>query len=239
MNRLGKNLVLINAALSIMFVGWSVGLFSQQVPWESEIKNELAPQIKGLVEARDRGDARWHSAHNKVRELEKKIPDLRGYYAKEMKIANTGMDEAGKKVETAIVILEVQDSLVVRKDARNGYLIDGKTALSYAGYRSAIEKQLEETRDTKQKINKVTGDTTILTTEVNGTKPASEAITRIEKGLRGQLTDVLTLKKDAQLEQEFLQSPLTNDKVELELLKRRQVALESRLKELVASVMGR
>ncbi len=240
MNRLGKNLVLINAALSIMFVGWSVGLYSQQMPWENEIKNELVPEIKGLVEARDRADARWLTAYVKVTQQEKDLPARRSFYAEQLKIANTGMDDTGKKIEPAVSAPEVRDGLViVKRDGRVGFQIDGRNAMSFAGYKAAIEKQLDETRDTKQKTNKVTSDTTVLTTEVNGTKPASEAITRVEKGLRGQLLEAISLKKNAQLEQEFLQSPLTNDKVELELLKRRQMALESRLKELATTVMDR
>jgi hypothetical protein len=240
MNRLGKNLVLLNTALSFMFVAWSVGLYTQQVPWENDIKNELAPEIKGLVEARDRADARWHTAYKKVTLLEKEIPDRSKYYVSQLKLANTGLDSAGNKVEPPVSAPEVVNGLVVMKtQGRAAYQIDGKPALSFAGYKSAIEKQLDETRDTKQKINKVTADTTVLTTEVNGTKPATEAITRVEKGLRGQLTDAITLKKNAQLEQEFLQSPLTNDKVELELLKRRQLALEARLKELAVTVIDR
>jgi hypothetical protein len=239
MNRLGKSLVLINAALSFMFVAWSFGLYTQQMPWENEIK-DLKEQIKGLIEARDRADARWHTASNRVRQLEDVMPKRQDYYANQLKIANTGLDSAGKKVEPPVSAPVVVNGLVDFKAAnRAAYQIDGKPALSFAGYKAAIEKQLDETRDTKQKINKVTADTTVLTTEVNGTKLATEAITRVEKGLRGQLTDAITLKKNAQLEQEFLQSPLTNDKVELELLKRRQLALEARLKELAVTVIDR
>lgn len=240
MNRLGKSLILANSALSIMFVAWSVGLYSQQMPWENQIKTELAPQIRGLVDARDRAEARWTTAYKRVTQLETEIPQRQAYYAEQLQIAATGLDAAGKKVETPIVVPEVRDGLVVmKKEGRVGFMIDGKVSLSLAGFKTAIEKQLEEIRDTKQKINKVTADTTILTTEINGTKASADAITNAEKGLRGQLHDALQLKKNAQLEQEFLQSPLTNDKVELELLRRRLVALEARLKELTASVIDR
>src|SRR5262249_55222764 len=116
--------------------------------------------------------------------------------------------------------------------------IDGAPSLSFAGFKAAIEKQLDEIRQTRIKVTKTQQDTTTLTTEISGTKPVAEAITAVEKGLRGQLVEAEMLKSNAILEQNFLQSPITNDMVELDLLKRRQLALETRLKELAKVVMG-
>src|SRR5436309_2141524 len=111
MTTFAKYLVFAVTALSLGFLAWSIGLYSEQMPWESIIKEDLAPRLSGLVEARNRADVRW------------------------------------------------------------------------------------------------------------------------------QLADAQLVKKNAELEEAFLQSPLTNDKVELDVLKRRQVALQTRLKELMAAVM--
>ncbi|MBX7102536.1 MAG: hypothetical protein K1X57_00540 [Gemmataceae bacterium] len=236
MTNLAKYLIFGVTVLSFMFLAWSMGLYVEQMPWQLRTK-EQAEEIKGLVEARDRADTRWYDANGKVTKLEAEIPQRRAWYAEQTLIATTGKNNAGKAVTPAVGLVDVQNGLVQLKSA-GPFQIDGAAALSFDGYKEAIEKQLNEIRETKVKTNKVVTDTTALTTEINGNKPAAEAITAVEKGLRGQLSDAQQLGRNAQLEQQFLQSPLTNDTVELELLKRRQLALEARLKELAQSVRG-
>jgi hypothetical protein len=233
MTSLAKYLVFVVTGLSLMFLAWSAGLYSQQLPWEIHIKETLAPRIRELVEARDRADARWYDATAKVNRLELEIPKRRAWYAKQLQTANESLEANPPPVRE----IEIRDGLVAMRDDAPAFQIDGAPALSYAGYRAAIEKQLAAIRDTKMTINKVVADTTVLTTLINGSKPAAEAITKEEKGLRGQLTDAQTVQRNALLEQQYLQSPLTNDTVELELLRRRQVALEARLKELMQAVL--
>jgi hypothetical protein len=128
----------------------------------------------------------------------------------------TGLGNDGKPVTPALQIVEVRDGLVVlNKDAqRKPFKVsDGKTALSLAGYKESINKQLEEIRDTKQKINKVVEDTTVLTQQIKGTKVGEEAITATERGLRVQVGDAVQVERNSQLEQEFLQTPLTDQGV--------------------------
>ena len=86
-------------------------------------------------------------------------------------------------------------------------------------------------------VNKTVADTTALTLEIAGTNPGEQAITAVEKGLRGQLIDAQALIKNLILEQEYLQTPLTNYRVDLELHKRRQATLEARLRELSTTAM--
>jgi hypothetical protein len=243
MTDIAKYLVFAITALSIGFLGWSIGLLNNQAPWEAQIKDELAPRIKGLVEGRDRADARWYAATTTRNAQETDLPIRRAWYARQLKIATTGQDETGKTVTPAVIRAEVGSNGLVNivPDANRQaivYQIDGAPALSFAGFKAAIEKQLTEIRETRIKVTKTQQDTTTLTTEISGTKPAAEAITNVEKGLRGQLMDADTLRNNAKMEQDFLQSPITNDMVELDLLKRRQLALESRLKELAKIVLG-
>jgi hypothetical protein len=247
MTRYAKLLILAHVGLSLMFVAWSYGLYTQQLPWmrgqypdrEKAQIDELTEQVRNLVEARDRADARWFAASRAAVTLEGELPRRRNFHEAQLKIATTGTDPAGRPVDNPVKQLALlPNGLVNLTQAGQPVQIGGKPALSLAGFRAAIEKTLDEIRDTKQKINKVVADTTALTDEINGTKPPDQAVTAAEKGLRGQIKDAQQFTRNAVLEQEFLQSPVTNVTVELELLKRRQVALEARLKELAAAVFG-
>jgi hypothetical protein len=235
MTRYGKILVFLNLALSFFFVAWTLGLYSERPPWkgvegERGRVDELAAVIKGLADARATADARWAKATSEVIRLELDLPRRRAVNAALLNSLNTGAGAA------AVPQLDIVNELVSLKRSDKPVLIDGKPAKSLLGYKNDIDKQLDEIRDTKDKINKVVADTTELTDRLNGIKAAAEQVTAIDRGLRGELAAAEQLTRDARAEQDFLQSPLTNYTVELEQLKRRQVALESRLRELTAAV---
>ena len=247
MTRYAKILILVNVGLSLMFVAWAFGLYTQAIPWTSmgagddklvgQI-DELKEQVRGLTEARDKAEERWFTATREVLRLTKDVRDRRNFYEEQMRMANTGTNLQGQPVKPAVQQLQYQDGLLVLKaTGRPAVQIDGKDALSIAGYNEIIKQQLEETRTTKIRINKVIDDTTALTIEINGTKPAEQAITAAEKGLRGQLLDAQTLINNLSLEQKFLQTPMTNYRVDLELHRRRQASLEARLKELSSTAL--
>ncbi|MFL5330081.1 MAG: hypothetical protein ACJ8C4_14355 [Gemmataceae bacterium] len=248
MTRASKYLIFINLALSLIFVAWSIGLYTQRVPWTTMGAgdervvgriDELTAQIKSLTEARDRAEDRWFGATREVLRLTKDMRDRRRFYVEQMQMGQLGTNLAGQPVKPAVQQLQYDaDRLLVLKDTgRPAYQIDGKDALSVAGYRAVIEQQLDEIRATKVKINKVVADTTVLTRQIAGTKPADQAITAVEKGLRGQILDTQTVINGEVLEQQYLQTPITNYTVDVEFMRRRQLTLESRLKELSASAM--
>lgn len=247
--RTARVLIFINLAMSLTFVAWSIGLYTQRLPWQTYTTSdgdkvtgrieELTAQVKMLVEAREKADNRWTAATREVVRLEQQIPARRAFYAEQLNAANKGVNLAGAPVTPPVQQLVFRDGVLdTAKAARPAYQIDGKPALSFAGFKAAIEKQLEEIRDTKMRINKVVADTTAVTDQINGTKPLDQAITNVEKGLRGQLHDAQALAANAILEQQFLQTPVTNFRVEIDVLRRRQATLEARLKELTQSAKG-
>src|SRR5262249_45380163 len=137
-----------------------------------------ANRIKDLVDARDKADARWYTATKEVIREDVEIPQRRAFYAEQMKMATTGTDAAGKPVNPPVQQLQLdKDGLadITKRTGRPAEMIDGRPALSLAGYKAAIEKQLEEIRTTKVNINKSVADTTRLTQQINGTKPVEEA----------------------------------------------------------------
>lgn len=238
MTKYAKWMVMANFVLAISFLTWSLGLYSQEMPWQGMIKDRFAPEIRNLIAARNAADERWFTAARRVVNQEVERPQRQAYYDEQLAIAMTGKNKAGQTVTPAIQQLEIRDGLVVMNvgAARKPVMLSDKSeARSMAAYQTAINKALDDTRDTKQRINKVVDDTTIITQQIKGTKPIEEAITAVERGFRGQLIDAKQLVNNLKLEQEFLQTPLTNFKVDLEMLKRRLAALEARLKELGSS----
>jgi len=251
MTRAAKILILVNMALSVMFLAWSFGLFTQTPPWisytagEEKIVgriDELKTQLAALADGRDKAEEKWFTATREVIRLTDDIRNRRKFYDAQYKIVETGTDFQGNEVKPAVQKLEYQGPamvslLTLKATGRPPVQIDGKDALSIAGYKKIIEQQLADIRKKKQDINKTIADTTALTLEIAGTNPGEQAITAAEKGLRGQLIDAQALIKNLILEQEYLQTPLTNYRVDLELHKRRQATLEARLRELSTTAM--
>jgi len=236
MTKYAKWMVFANFVLAFSFLAWSIGLYSQEMPWQGMIKDKLAPEIKNLTAARNLADQRWADANKAVMQKESERPKRLVYYEEQWKIATTGKNNAGESVTPPVQQLAFNErglvELRVGAERKPQKLSDNSEARSRAGYETAIAKALDETRDVKQKINKVVQDTTVLTQQIKGTKVGEEAITAVERGLRSLVNDAIHLWRNIQLEQEFLQTPLTNVNVDLEMLKRRQSALEARLKEL-------
>src|SRR5262245_16002564 len=91
MTKLGKWLVLINVMLSLVFLAWAVGLYSNRINWATPpsdsgqrvqgMVDELKEQITRLVAARDAADARWFDATGRVLALEMDRPARQKYYA--------------------------------------------------------------------------------------------------------------------------------------------------------------
>jgi len=245
--RLGKTLIFVNLGLSILFLGWAVGIYTQRLPWApmtidgEQVKGrvaELREQIQRLEAARDTADTRWNAATAQLIKLEIERPTRQNYYAEQMKIMTTGADNRNQRIEPALQQLDMANGVVqMKKTGRPAVQIDGKNALSVKGYTDTIDRQLKEHLDEQKKINGLVDEAKRLTLVINGTKPPAEAITAEEKGLRGQLADQQWLKRSLQLEEQYLLTPLTNYQVETELLKKRQAALQERLKELNSSPM--
>lgn len=246
--KLGKYLVFINLALSIIFLGWAIGVYTQRMPWGpvtldgEQVKGrvaELGDQIRQLEAARDSADARWYAATSRLINVESERPKRNDYYNEQIKIITVGKDLRDQPIGPAVQQLALPDfkdgKLVTRKSGRPPVQIDGKNALSVAGYNQEIEKKLKEIQGDQNKIKELVGQAEQLTLEINGEKPRDQAITAKDKGLRGQLDDQVWLKRAAQLEEQFLLTPLTNFQVETELLKKRQTALQARLKELTSA----
>src|SRR2546423_15555973 len=100
MTKLGKWLVVINVTLSLMFLAWAVGLYTNHINWATPpsdggqrvqgMVEELKAEVTRLVAARDAADQRWYDSTARVVALETERPARQAYYADLMRSARRG-----------------------------------------------------------------------------------------------------------------------------------------------------
>src|SRR5262245_13939596 len=98
MTKYAKWMIIANFVLAFSFLSWSIGLYSQEMHWQNQIKDQLGPEIRNLTAARNLADQRWADANKAVLAKEADRPKRRKYYEEQWLIATTGKDSAGKPV---------------------------------------------------------------------------------------------------------------------------------------------
>jgi hypothetical protein len=247
MTKLGKWLVLINVALSLMFLAWAVGLYSNHINWATPpsdsgqrvqgMVDELKEQITRLVAARDSADNRWFDATGRVLALEMERPARQKYYADLTRSVRQGDLAAINPPVQQLEFDRATGRVVLKPTGRPPVEIDGQPALSMAGYRAAIHDKTAQISAAQQQVTALVGETEKLTRQVTGFIPPGdgERVTAEQKGLRMVLAEQEKLAHDLRLEQDYLRSPLTNYAIQTDLLRKRQAALAARLDELKAT----
>jgi hypothetical protein len=257
MTKLGKWLVFLNMALSLMFVAWAIGLATNQTPWHTPPAGEgvrvqglvaaLQDQIKSLTEARNAADARWYAGYEDLQLAEQQRPHNQQYYVDMLRSARQGGLPGVPGFNPPVLRLEFGPNhtvVIPPPDKRNGrpaLQIDGQNALSVAGYNKAIQDTLAAIQKAQADEKQLVAETEALTKQINGTKPRGEAVTAEEKGLRVQLAEQEEMARELRLEQDYLHSPLTYITLQRAQLRQRQEALAARLNELkpAGTALGR
>jgi outer membrane murein-binding lipoprotein Lpp len=250
MTNLGKTLVLLNLVLSLVFVAWGVGLVTNQVPWNTPQSSDGA-RVQGMVEtlqkeierlrpAQQSADNRWTDGYVEVLQLEKQRPDNERLYADLLKSVRQG---GVADINPPVQVLEFQPNgpLALKRSGRPPLTLNGQPSLPAAGYAQAIRDTLQKIQQAEDEVKRLNAETGQLTTQINGTKPRTEAKTAAEKGLRVQLAEQEEMLKGLQLEQQYLHSPLTYTTLQTAQLRRRQAELAARLDELTkaAAAVGK
>lgn len=244
MTTLGKLLTLLNVVLSLTFLTWATGLYTNQIFWHTP-QNQEGQRVDGLVDqlgkrlqeslpVRDAAERRLANATARVAELEARRPTLLRDYADRLKSLRTGDVTDIQPPVQPLVFTQPDGKLDFKRTGQPGLEFEpGKPALSKAGYEKAIADKIKELAEVKQEINKTIDETEKLTVAITGTKDNKvEAISESERGLRVRWEDAKELVKRYQLEQQFLRSPMTTVTLDNATLKRRQQQLQARLDEL-------
>jgi hypothetical protein len=229
MTRTAKILIYLNLALCLAFAFWAIGLYTNHVDWTDNTKEgkgvfaQRSERIKALGEARIRADARFQAAKTAVAGEEKVRPEFQAWYDNEIQSLRTGK---GVPQDPEYVNGEMkldqkgQPAMgLVRKADKKELPGLGSLATLDKAYQD-LQKQI---RDVVAEIDKLVEEQKNLTTQIGDGRAA---------GLRKVLAAEQVEVKKSQDEQEFIEPLLYNRLVELKLLKKRQSALEARLKEL-------
>jgi hypothetical protein len=246
MTQTAKTLVFVNLVLSIVFLAWAVGLFTNEVPWHSPPPGDgpkvegmiaqLQARIKELTDARDPADQRWGMTYKTVQDTEIHRADAQKYYA-----ALLGSIRTGDVPEIKPPVQELAfngPALDIKKlNGRPPVTINGENALSIAGYHARIQQTIKDYQTAQATIDQLGRETKALTEQINGVTPGiPRAPTLAEKGLRVQIREQQDLVHGLQLEEQYLRSPLTYYTLQREQLRQRQAALANRLGELKPAV---
>jgi hypothetical protein len=240
---IGKLLVFLIVATSVMFAGMALGLYTNRINWAGaagsgpgEAPGELAKrqeEVKHLREALERGRSRWSQAlyspgdpknANQVPglvTLERARATLKNWYAAQLQLPKTGKDAAGNQVADPVKPLLYKDGYLQRD--KDGYPAFGdKLDLTY---QEDYVRQLDQTEnDIKAEIAAVKqkqDDLAKLTDEI--------------KGVRVLLEEEALAQRNSLAELKYLEPFLYNGEVESQLLLKRQRSLQARLDELTKS----
>jgi hypothetical protein len=240
--KLGKWLVFINLTLSLIFLAWAIGLYTNEIHWNTPpsdggqkiqgMVDELKAEITQLAAARDSAEERWHSSTALVRALETERPQRNAYYATLLRSAKLG---DVPQIRPPVQQLEIAPNggVVLKLNGRPPVLIDGQPALSVAGYNAAHKERAAQIDDLHKQVTAIIGETEKLTRQINGVDPpgGGERVTAEQKGLRVVLATEQETAHKLRLEQEYLRSPITNFMIDTHLLQKRYTALKDRLGE--------
>ncbi len=230
MTRVGKIFLFVNLALSLVFATWGFGIYSNYINWtdkkigdrEGEF-TKRADAIKRVMEARGRAETSWNSFLNPPQGLlavEASRPKLQARYNELLENLRAGPVQA----------LVYENGALVKK---YGYPVLGPVLNTAKQPVQGLKSLQALDGDYRQKQKAIQDVTDAIEKQVELEKQLTEEIgDGQEKGLRADLAAVQLAEKRSLDEQEFLKPLLYNRQVEVQLLQRRQQALEARVKEL-------
>lgn len=257
MRKFGKLLVFLNLVLSLIFLGWSLALFTQRMDWAphknlftGEIDQEtgklqaLLQDIKQLVEHRELAEARWQTDAALLPRLYEQREAYQKWYKDQVQQARTGKDSTGLDKENdkpvRRLVAKPGDPLGLPtmdpnlrepiKDSR------GNDVHSIAYYQQQYEEIKKELETLQAQIQKLIQENEQLTQEISGRVDAKGVLQ--DRGLRGQLEDRNAYKKLWHDEIAYLRPHVVNQLIHVEEQKRRMAALQARLKELQAGAVA-
>ena len=250
MGFLGKLLVILNGALSLLFLTWALGVYTNRMDWFSrktasgeEVQGRverLQAQISDLATARGRAESRLKTNSQELTDPnngpEVMRPGWLDFYDFRLNLVQTGRGPDGKEVPDPVVEIVVQgDRLALAKQPITKPDIDDpskQTPLrsveyyagspdSPGGATAVVSKDIAEAqKETASLIEQEKKTTLEIVGPPNG------------KGLRTRIDEQRAIARNAANEREYLQEFLVNRQAEVQLLQKRLRSLERRIAEL-------
>jgi len=237
----GKLIVCVNVVVSLLFLAFAIGTYTQRIDWFNrrpeggeEIKGKvsvLQAKLGDLIEAKSRAESRWTSTRTELLALEVKRPERQDYYKANLILAETGQYK-GQPVANPIRALKI--------DANGEIILAGPTdpapndrplieirpgtpLTSLSAYDQLIAGSHTDIKTVQEELKKLIDEQKELTNKIIDTD---------QKGLRTLIKEQMVIEQLAQDEIAYLQPFLTNRRAESMLLLKRRDALQARLTEL-------
>jgi hypothetical protein len=239
-NIVGKTLAIINLGLSLLFITWSYALFVERPAHKEQttktgkvppLTTVLGDKIKAALAERDVATARWQTETTAVADLEAQQVTANVWYAEQLRIMETGVDNKNQEIATPVRAL-VYDKGQLKLDGKGllpalGDPIPETTdqpLKSYAAYVLGLDRAWTDIAKERAEITQLVKQNQELTEKINGDKG--------KPGLRDVLAAEEIRQRHALDEQQYLDPLVYNRLVEVDLLTKRKLALEARKSEL-------
>ncbi len=239
MTWVGKILVMINFALSLVMVAWAIGVYAQTTNYHNEKPpaSPTDPPLGELAKRRERiaakqgggglwlsvvtAEARWKLAAPELRFFEGQRPANRQWFDAQLTDLGAGPNLVKDVVYKDGRVVIADPNVPYRPLMKDAQDKAGKPLRAMAVYVKEQADVYNQVKDTMDDLVKATKEDTDLTTRIGG-----------PKGLREQLAAEQEKYKHVAAEVEYLKPLLINTQVESELLNKRRRSLEARVKEL-------
>jgi hypothetical protein len=243
MRAFGKFLVYTNLVLSLIFLGWALGLFMQRLDWaphksiikgeinkESGIMYRLEQEVKQLGEASELAERRYLKDADALPQAEEERLAYKKYYKDRLLLGEKGIDSEGKKAKPPVVELQRKPNsqMLVIDDKQQKALKSRDQDVDYLdSYLEQYRKLAKDIDDTQLEIERLVEENKKLTEAIAG-------IPGKTRGLRGDLEANVNYKRLFEDEMAILKPLLVNQRINVEQQKRRLAQLQDRYKELAA-----
>lgn len=229
MTTLGKILVVTTAALSLAFLGFALGIYTNRIDWPGGAKTPSGSLTTGLLseageqvkqwqkQAEDARNA-WSAATEALVRLEKRQPAVEKGYAEQINLAETA------PAPQVVNVFDRKDSRL-DADGRPVMVASEPPLLSRRSYYEELSRMNQEIQRGSAEVSRLIGRERELTLRLTGDPNGP-------RGLRVLAREEKVAQQNALDEEERLRPLRINLQVEARLLEIRQRALEARADEL-------
>jgi len=233
---IGKTLVLLFGAGSLMCLMWAAMVFTQKMDYFPPPKEqnptkklgrveEAQQKSKDLLYANDRALTRWGQNFDEVLQAEVDRSKRRDFYKTQIDVLVSGMDNGKAQPPRQLNEPDVDTSLLnLASPYKENLKFDGKDLDTIDKYRTEIAAKGEEAPKVIDRIQTAKKESAKATQAINGTEK--------EKGLRTRIKEQENIEELATAETLYLEDFIANRRAEAQLFQKRRNAMEARVEEL-------
>jgi hypothetical protein len=241
MTWVGKILVLVNLAVSLILAAWALALYTGRVDWSNQRPSAERPKLGEVYQRRERiqqangyalwdqvvtAENRWRAASRVLPYQEKALADNRTWYAAQLQELRGAAPTPVQDVVYTDGNLVLDDKALGRPKMQEAKDKAKKPLRGEAHYVKAIADTQAQINTTLAELNRMIKEETDLTKEIGG-----------PEGLRVQLATAVDKHEQVLVEQQFVKPLLINAQVESELVLKRHRQLQARRAELLLDVL--